>query len=146
MKRGSNAGTIALQDKDFDKNIQSREINDDNEEKLPRKQSAKVLLKKWKKERSNYSNVEGVVIVLATPKAPQGKTPSSFAIYVDDKLKQMDARSRTITEKRVMDIFFEVDAGTTCVAPTQRQHSISMRPAEAQYSNATTPVRSIRVV
>ena len=104
------------------------------------------MLKKWKKGRSNYSNVEGVVNVLATPNAPQGKTPSSFAIYVDDKLKQMDARSRTITEKSVMDILFEVDTGNTCVAPTQRQHSISMRPAEAQYSNATTPVRSIRVV
>ena len=30
---------------------------------------------------------------------------------------------------------------TTCVTPTQRQHSISMRPAEAQYSNATTPIQ-----
>ena len=40
-----------------------------------------------------------------------------------------------------MDIVFEVGMGTTCVRPTQRQHSISMRPAEAQYLNSTTPVQ-----
>ena len=57
---------------------------------------------------------------LATPKAPQDKTPSSFAMYADDELKQMDARSRTITEKRIIDILFEVEMGTTCVTPTQR--------------------------
>ena len=50
LKQGSTTDTIALQDKDFDKNIQSREINNDNEEEVP-----KVSLKKWKKERSNYS-------------------------------------------------------------------------------------------
>ena len=59
-------------------------------------------------------------------------------MYVDDKLKQKDARSRTITEKRIMDILFEVEMGTTCVTPTQTQNSISMSPAEVQYSNATT--------
>ena len=47
-------------------------------------------------------------------------------MYVDDKLKQKDARSRTITEKRIMDILFEVEMGTTCVTPTQTQNSISM--------------------
>ena len=31
--------------------------------------------------------------------------------------------------------------GTTCVILTQRQHSISMRPAGAQYSNTTAPVQ-----
>ena len=41
-----------------------------------------------------------------------------------------------------MDILFEVETGTTCVAPTQRQHLISMRPAEAQYLNATTHVQA----
>ena len=54
----------------------------------------------------------------------------------------MDARSRTITKKRIIrDILFEVKMGTKCVTPTQRQHSISMAPAEAQYSNAGTPVQ-----
>ena len=54
----------------------------------------------------------------------------------------MDARSRTITKKRIIrDILFEVKMGTKCVIPTQRQHSISMAPAEAQYSNAATPVQ-----
>ena len=54
----------------------------------------------------------------------------------------MDARSRTITKKRIIrDILFEVKMGTKCVTPTQRQHSISMAPAEAQYSNAVTPVQ-----
>ena len=54
----------------------------------------------------------------------------------------MNARSRTITKKRIIrDILFEVKMGTKCVTPTQRQHSISMAPAEAQYSNAATPVQ-----
>ena len=54
----------------------------------------------------------------------------------------MDARSRTITKKRIIrDIHFEDKMGTKCVTPTQRQHSISMAPAEAQYSNAATPVQ-----
>ena len=53
----------------------------------------------------------------------------------------MDGRSRTITEKRIMNILFEVEMETTCVTRTQRQHSIIMRPAEAQYLNATTPVQ-----
>ena len=38
-----------------------------------------------------------------------------------------------------MSYFFE--NGSTCVALTQRQHWTSMKPAEAQYSNATTPVQ-----
>ena len=79
--------------------------------------------------------------MLATPKTPQGETPSSFAMYFDDKLKQMDARFCRITEKRIMEILFEVEMGTTCVTHTQRQHSISMRPVEALYSNATTTVQ-----
>ena len=92
------------------------------------------------KER-NIQLLEGVANALATPKVPQCKTPSSFAMYVDDKLKQMDAHCFTITEKRIMDILFEVEMGTTCVVPIQRQHSISMRPAKVQYSNAKTPVQ-----
>ena len=32
--------------------------------------------------------------VLATPDIPQGKTPSSFTMHDEDKLKQMDAHSR----------------------------------------------------
>ena len=73
-------------------------------------------------EERKIQLLKGVANVLATPKAPQGKTPSSFAMYVDDKLKQMDARSRTIIEKRIMDILLEVEMGTTRVTPTQRQH------------------------
>ena len=115
MKPGSNADTIALQDKDFDKNIQSREINDDNEDEVVPKVMRKSFAKKM--EERKITLLEGVANVLATPKAPQGKTPSSFDMYADDKLKQMDARSRTITEKRIMDILFEVEMGTTCARP-----------------------------
>ena len=50
LKPGSTADTIALQDEDFDKNIQSREISDDNEEEVSRKQSAKVSLKNGRKK------------------------------------------------------------------------------------------------
>ena len=93
-------------------------------------------------EERKIQLLEGVANALATRKAPQGKTHSSFAVFVDDRRKQMDARSRTITEKRIIrDILFEVKMGTKCVTPTQRQHSISMAPAEAQYSNAATPVQ-----
>ena len=126
MKSGSTADTIALQDKDFDKNIKSREINDDNKEEVAPKAKRKSFVKKMKER--NIQLLEGVANALATPKVPQCKTPSSFAMYVDDKLKQMDAHSLTITEKRIMDILFEVEMGTTCVVPIQRQHSISMRP------------------
>ena len=77
-------------------------------------------------EERKVQLLEGVANALATPKAPQDKTPSSFALYVDDKLKQMEACSHTITEKRIMDIIFKIEMGATCVTPTQRQHSISM--------------------
>ena len=105
--------------------------------KLPQKQNAKVSLKNGR--------IKGPITQrrcqsLATPKRPQGKTPSSFAMCVD-KLKLIDACSCTITEKRIMDILFEVEIGTTYVTPFQRQHSISMRCAEAQYLNVTTPVQ-----
>ena len=83
--------------------------------------------------------LEGVVNGLVTPKTPQGKTPFCFAKYVDDKLKEIDTHFSTITEKKIMDILFEIEMRTTCVTPTQRQQSISMRPGVAQYSNATTP-------
>ena len=112
--------------------------------KLIRNQSAKVSLKM---EERKIRLLEGAANALATPKALQGKTLSSFTMYVEDKLKQMDARSRPITKKRIMDILFEVEMRTTCVTPTQRQYSISMRSAEAQYSNATTPIQgTARVV
>ena len=139
LKPGSTADSIALQDKDFDKNIQSREINDDNEDEVYLKAKCKSFAKKA--EERKIQLLEGVANALATPKELQGKTHSSFGMYVDNKLKQMDARSHAITEKRIIDILFEVETGTTCVASTQRQHSISMRPAEAQYSNAATPVQ-----
>ena len=50
-------------------------------------------------------------------------------------------QSHTIIKKRIMDILFEVEMGTMCVRPTQRQHSISMRPTAAQYLNAAKPVQ-----
>ena len=84
MKPDSTADTIALQDKEFDKNIHSREINDDNEEEVAPKAKRKSFTKKM--EERKIQLLEGVVNALATPKAPQGKTPSSFALYVDDKL------------------------------------------------------------
>ena len=103
--------------------------------KLPRKQSAKVSLKNGrKKDPISRKRCQCGCNTF-------GKTPYSVAMYVDNELKQMDARSRTITEKRIMDIVFQVEMGTTCGTPTQRQHSSDMRPAEAQYSNATTPVQ-----
>ena len=40
-----------------------------------------------------------------------------------------------------MDILLEFVMSTTCVTPTQRQHTIGMRSAEAQYSNAATAVQ-----
>ena len=55
LKPVSTADTIALQDKDFEKNIQSREVNDDNEEEVAPKAKRKSFAKKWKKGRSNCS-------------------------------------------------------------------------------------------
>ena len=52
MKPGSTADTIAHQDEDFDKNIQSREINDDNEEEVVLKAKCKVFLKNGRKKGS----------------------------------------------------------------------------------------------
>ena len=108
-------------------------MNDDNEVEVAPKAKCKSFAKNERKKDPITWRC------CPTPKAPQGKTPYSFTMYVDDKLKQKDARSRTITEKRIMDILFEVEMGTTCVTPTQTQNSISMSPAEVQYSNATTP-------
>ena len=136
--RYSTADTTAKKEKDFDKNIQSREINDDNEEKVSPKAKRKSFAKKM--EEIKIQLLEGVVNGLVTPKTPQGKTPFCFAMYVDDKLKEIDTHFSTITEKKIMDILFEIEMRTTCVTPTQRQQSISMRPGVAQYSNATTPV------
>ena len=53
--------------------------------KLPQKQSPKVSLKKL--EERKIQLLKGVINALATPKTPQGKIPSSFAMYVDKKLK-----------------------------------------------------------
>ena len=95
-------------------------MNDDNEVEVAPKAKCKSFAKNERKE-DPITWRRG-----PTPKAPQGKRPYSFTMYVDDKLKQKDARSRTITEKRIMDILFEVEMGTTCVTPTQTQNSISM--------------------
>ena len=105
--------------------------------KLHRKQNAKVSLKKMEKRKIQL--LESIANALATPKSPQGKPLSSFAMHVENKLDQMDVLSCTITEKRIMYIIFEVEMGTTCVTTTQRQRSISMRPTEAQFLNAATP-------
>ena len=72
-------------------------------------------------EEKKTQLLEGVTNAHATPKAPQGKTSSSFAMYVDNKLNQMNGPSRTITEKRLMVISSKVEIETTCVTPTQRQ-------------------------
>ena len=95
-------------------------MNDDNEVEVASKAKCKSFAKNERKEDPITWRR------CPTPKAPQGKTPYSFTMYVDDKLKQKDAHSRTITEKRIMDILFEVEMGTTCVTPTQTQNSISM--------------------
>ena len=64
-------------------------------------------------EERNIQLLEDVANALAISKAPQDKTPSSFDMYVDGKLKQMDARSRIITVKRIMDILFKIEMETT---------------------------------
>ena len=74
-------------------------------------------------EERKIQIIEGCANALATSKAPDGKTPSTFAMYVDDKLKQMDTRSRTLTEKRIIYILFEAEMETTCVPPVQAQYS-----------------------
>ena len=110
LKPGSTPDTIALQDKDFHKYIQSIEINNHNEEEVAPKAKCKSFAKKL--EERQIQLLESVANVLATPKAPQGKTPSSFAMYVDNKLKQMDTRSQTITKKWIVGILFEAKMGT----------------------------------
>ena len=64
-------------------------------------------------EERNIQLLEDVANALAIPKASQEKTPSLFDMYVDGKLKQMNARSHIITEKRIMDILFKVEMETT---------------------------------
>ena len=87
--------------------------------------------------------LEGIASALATPKAVQGKKPSSFAMHVDNKLKQIDARSYKITKKGIIDILFEVQIGTMCVTSAQRQHSISIRSAEALQHLFKSSIRGI---
>ena len=38
--------------------------------------------------------------------------PSTFALYVDEKLKLLDNRTRIFTEKRISDIIFEAEMGS----------------------------------
>ena len=38
--------------------------------------------------------------------------PSTFALYVDEKLKLLDNRARILTEKRISDILFEAEMGS----------------------------------
>ena len=95
------------------------------------------------KERKIQS-LEGIASALAIPKAVQGKKSSSFAMYVDNKLKQIDARSYKITKKGIIDILFEVQIGTTCVTSAQRQHSISIRSAEALQHLFKSSIRGVR--
>ena len=47
---------------------------------------------------------------------------------------------RTTHNHREKDYGHSFRRRTTCVAHIQRQHLISIRPAEAQYSNTTAPV------
>ena len=68
LNPGGTANTIALQDKDFDRYIQSGEINDDNEEevapKAKRRNFADIM------EGRKIELLEGIANGLATPKAP----------------------------------------------------------------------------
>ena len=48
---------------------------------------------------------------------------------------------RTTHNHREKDYGHSFRRRTTCVAHIQRQHLISIRPAEAQYSNTTAPVQ-----
>ena len=62
-----------------------QEINNDNEEEVAPKAKPKSFAKKM--EERKIQLLKGVINALATPKTPQGKIPSSFAMYVDKKLK-----------------------------------------------------------
>ena len=57
-------------------------------------------------EERKIQLLEGVPNALATPKALQGKIPSSFAMYVDDKLKYLDALAPTQSPRKGSWTFF----------------------------------------
>ena len=54
---------------------------------------------------------------------------SSFAKYVDEKLKNLDNRSRTLAEKRITDVLFDLEMGNEINSqpPSQTSHPPQFR-------------------
>lgn len=68
----------------------------------------------------------------ATKAVPEEKVPkpqiSVFATYVDEKLSQLNKRDRSIAEKRISDILFEIEMG----AEAQKDFRIGYFPSSTQ--------------
>ena len=71
LNLGGTGNTIALQDKDFDRNIQSGEINEDNEEEVAPKAKHRNFADIM--ERRKIQLLEGIANGVATLKAPSLK-------------------------------------------------------------------------
>ena len=94
----------------------SAELNDEVSEPQDNIQPKAKLKRKKSKclEEKKMEILEGCFKMLASSVSSKDtqQKPSTFALYVDEKLKLLDNRTRIFTEKRISDILFEAEMGS----------------------------------
>ena len=117
-------------------------VESETEEDIQPKSKRKRGSIKKKFEEKKLEILEGCSNMLAQSRSPSAEKPQSitspFALYVDEKLKLLDKRTRVFNEKRIMD---SQNATDLIDSSNQPQPSHSAKSKKPLPSKATIPVK-----
>ena len=119
MQPSSTRDTISIPDSNTPELYVESETEEDIQPKSKRKRGS--IKKKF--EEKKLEILEGCSNMLAQSRYPSAEKSQSitspFALYVDEKLKLLEKRTRMFTEKRIMDIIFEAEMGAPSNTPVR---------------------------
>ena len=117
LNAGKSKDNLCLgnEDEDAIEDEMAKETEQTGEDMIPN-QTEVCYKKPTKRKRSEAKKDElfaTCIRALQEPPPKQESVPkvSSFAMYVDEKLKNLDNRSRALAEKRISDVLFDLEMG-----------------------------------
>ena len=116
LNAGKSKDNLCLENEDEDatEDEMVKETENPGEDVIPQQNAS--YKKPAKRKRSEAKKEELYATCIKALQEPPPKLESvtkvsSFAMYVDEKLNNLDSRSRALAEKRISDVLFDLDMG-----------------------------------
>lgn len=132
LNAGKSKDNLCLENEDEDvtEDEMVKETEKTGEDVIPEQNVS--FKKPAKRKRSEAKKEELFVTCIKALQEPPPKLESvtrasSFAMYVDEKLNNLDSRSRALAEKRISDVLFDLEMGNEINSQTS-SHPPQFRP------------------